>query len=326
MLQKIEQQLKFNPKRNLKLTTPCCNRNNLDGKFTNYLNLQDKYGYCHSCGKATLPLTKHKDENGTDYYWNENLQKFEHVAMPLQNSCNGIATKHNIVARNTENVAIISKTIKYIPESTIWLYFHTIPENNLLQYLCKTYGKEKVEDAKETYIIGTNKDGGTVFWNINSDLKVQKAKISYYNENGKRTNQFKVPYKNEDGYYACLFGEHLINDGLKGLKTIILVESEKTAIVGYIHFPEYIWAAYCGINGLTENKLKPLIGHTVLIIPDMSVNAVNTIYEKIPLLLAIGINVKIWDMTEGKTDEELKNEGIYNNDLEDMFRKFNEQI
>jgi hypothetical protein len=29
----------------------------------------------------------------------------------------------------------------------------------------------------------------------------------------------------------------------------------KTAIVGYINLPEYIWIAYGGINGLTKNKL-----------------------------------------------------------------------
>jgi hypothetical protein len=32
------------------------------------------------------------------------------------------------------------------------------------------------------------------------------------------------------------------------------------------------------------------------------------------------IKAKIWDMTEGKTDLQLKEEGIYNNDLEDFFR------
>jgi hypothetical protein len=73
--------------------------------------------------------------------------------------------------------------------------------------------------------------------------------------------------------------------------------------VGYINLPEYIWIAYGGINGLTKNKLLPLIGHTVLIIPDMSENAVNIIYSKIPSLIAMGINAKVWDMTEGKTDD-----------------------
>ncbi|WP_348811085.1 DUF6371 domain-containing protein [Flavobacterium maritimum] len=311
-LYKVIIEYKYSPKRDLNLTTPCCNKSNKDGKFTTYVDLPEIYGYCHSCGKTTLPPTIFKDEKGLEYTWNEIENKYESIAIPLQSICKGIAKKE-------QNFA---KDIKYIPESTIWRYFHTIPENNLLQYLCKTYGKEKVEDAKETYVIGTNKDGGTVFWNINSDLKVQKAKITYYNENGKRTNHFKVPYKNEDGYYACLFGEHLIYDELKRRKTIILVESEKTAIVGYIHFPEYIWVAYCGINGLTENKLKPLIGHTVLIIPDMSESAVNVIYDKIPLLITMGINAKVWDMTKGKTDEQLKTEGIYNDDLEDVFRRF----
>ncbi len=196
-----------------------------------------------------------------------------------------------------------------------------MPENNLLKYLRKTYGNSKVDDAIETYALGSSSDGGIFFWSINSDLKIQKAKIAYYDENGKRTNRFKVPFKNEDGYYSCLFGEHLVYDNVKGKKTIVLVESEKTAIVGHILLPKYIWLAYGGINGLTENKLQPLIGHSVLIIPDMSENAEGIIYSKIQQLLSMGINAKIWDMTENKTDEELKTVGLYNDDLEDVFRK-----
>ncbi len=309
-LSKVIINYKFNPKRNRNLTTPCCNRSNKDGKFTTYVDLPDIYGYCHSCGKTTLPPTIFRDEKGLEYTWNANQNKYTLITTSLQHDFKNLP-------KRTENAL---KNIKFIPESTIWNYFHVTPENNLLKYLRKTYGDEKVEDVKETYVIGTNKDGGTIFWNINSHLKVQKAKVLYYNQNGKRTNKFVVPYKNEDGYYACLFGEHLINDELKGKKIIILVESEKTAIIGYIHLPEYIWLAYGGINGLTENKLKPLVGHTVLIIPDMSENAINVIYDKIPTMLAMGINIKIWDMTDGKTDEELKLEGIYNCDLEDFFR------
>ena len=58
----------------------------------------------------------------------------------------------------------------------------------------------------------------------------------------------------------------------------------------------------------------------------MSENAVNIIYEKIPLLLSMGINAKIWDMTDGKTDEQLKNQGIYNDDLEDVFRSLHKRF
>lgn len=224
------------------------------------------------------------------------------------------------IANNT--IANPNKVLqKYISEEIIWKHFNLKPENNLLQYLRDTYGNEKVDEVKETYVIGTKYDGGIFFWNINKDLNVQKAKIAYYNKNGKRTDKFKVPFKNEDGYYSCLFGEHLIYDSLKGKETIVLVESEKTAIIGHILLPKYVWVAYGGINGLTQNKLATLIGHTVLIIPDISQNAVDIMFQKLPRMIAMGINVKIWDMTEGKSDEELKSLGIYNNDLEDIFRK-----
>jgi hypothetical protein len=309
-LHKVIIEYQYNKKRNLNLTTPCCAKSNKDGKFTSFIGLPEIYGFCHSCGKTSLPPTLFKDENGNEFVWNDLQSKYEPNTSTLQSCYSSVAEQQKQIA----------KDIKYIPESTIWEDFYTIPENNLLQYLRKTYCNDKVNDAKETYVIGTSKNGGTIFWEINSNLQVQKAKISYYDENGKRNNQFKVPYKNEEGYYACLYGEQLVYDDLKGKKTVILVESQKTAIVGYINLPEYIWVAYGGINGLTKSKLLPLIGHTVLIIPDMSENAVNIIYDKIPSLIAMGINAKVWDMTQGKTDEELKTAGLYNNDLEDYFR------
>src|SRR5690606_21438528 len=141
---------------------------------------------------------------------------------------------------------------------------------------------------------GTTKDGGTIFWSINQNYGVQKAKISYYNNEGKRTKKFKVPYKNKDGYFACLFGAHLLSESFKGSLTVVLVESEKTAIVGEILLPQYVWLAYGGINGLTETKIECLTGHKVLIIPDMSENAVSIAYKKLPMLHSKKINAKIW--------------------------------
>jgi hypothetical protein len=52
----------------------------------------------------------------------------------------------------------------------------------------------------------------------------------------------------------------------------------------------------------------------------MSENAVSICYNKLFQLRYIGITSSVWDMTEGKTDQELKNEGFYNCDLEDVFR------
>jgi hypothetical protein len=39
----------------------------------------------------------------------------------------------------------------------------------------------------------------------------------------------------------------------------------------------------------------------------------------------IGINASIWDMTDEKSDEQLKLDGVYNCDLEDVFRAITNQ-
>lgn len=319
-LTKVITDYKYSPKRDVHLITPCCNKSNKDGKFSSFANVPEIYGYCHSCGVANLPPQLYLDEKGNEYIWNDCSKKYESSELMLQNPSFSIAK--GSIATPT------AKVQKYITEEVLWKYYHIQPENNLLKYLRAKYGDAKVNDAKEVYGIGSTLDGGTIFWNINAELQVQKAKICYYDANGKRTNKFKVPYKNDDGYQSCLFGEHLVYDKFKGTETVVLVESEKTAIVGYINLPQYNWVAYAGINGLTEKKLATLTGHKVLIVPDISENAVNIMYQKIPAMLAMGINAKIWDMTEGKTDDELKFEGIYNCDLEDWFRsiKFEKSV
>ena len=108
MLQKTKLELIFNSKRDYKLITPCCGRKNEDGKFINYKNLNQEYGYCHSCGKASLPPTIYADEKGNEYIWNELESKFQTGFIPTKNSI--------------ANLPTIS-TQKFIDESIIWKYF-----------------------------------------------------------------------------------------------------------------------------------------------------------------------------------------------------------
>ncbi|MEX2410172.1 MAG: DUF6371 domain-containing protein [Candidatus Paceibacterota bacterium] len=313
MLKKVEQNLKFNNKRNHNLVTPCCKKRNKDGKFVNYKGFGDTYGYCHSCGKTTLPPQPYTNEKGELFYWNETTNSWN------QDPDTGVIKEHTYNPEDTK------KQINYVPEADIWKYFSIEPENNLLQYLRGKFPSHQMDDVKKNYVLGSTKDGGTVFWMINKRLLVQKAKISYFNYNGKRTNKFKVPYKNGAGYYSCLFGEHLLPELSKGKTTVVLVESEKTAIVGSIMLPKYVWLAYGGINGLTESKIECLHGHKVLLVPDISEKAVDIAYKKLQVLEPICKSVNVWDMTEGKTDVELKALNIHNNDLEDYFRKISVQ-
>jgi|GEM_PF-1635119 len=315
-MRKLKIEYRHKAKRNPNIITPCCNKSNKDGKFATYHDLPEIYGYCHSCGKQSLPPSIYLDELGSKHIWNDQAKKYEPIDFTRQNTTI-IKQKHS---KNGSKTNTISRQ-KFIAEDIIWQYNSNKPENNLIKYLRKTYNVKRVNEVITDYILGNTKDGAICFWQINKQNLVQKVKIMYYNSNGKRHGKTIQPYTNPNGYYSCLFGEHLILDKFKGKQKLILVESEKTAIVGAILLPEFTWLAYGGSNGLTKSKYNSLIGHNVLIIPDMSVKDVQITQNKIIELNKIGVSANIWDMTNGRSDEQLKIDGDYNCDLEDVFRR-----
>lgn len=311
-MKKITPKFTFKKRRNFKMVTPCCNRLNSDGKFVSYNETSEQYGYCHSCGKPYLPKSLYEDDKGVKYTWNDILKKYEPLSLDFENIKLVKPQKTNITEQ------------KFIPEKTIWDYYLRQPQNNLLTYLKNKYSSYDTEEVFKQYILGNTYDGGVVFWQINKKLKVQKGKVAYYDTNGRRTNKFNQPYTNEKGYFSCLFGEHLIvnNPDLKSKQKLILVESEKTAIVGAIVLKKYTWLSYCGRNGLTRSKYESLKGHDVIIIPDFSKKDIEIMSKKCLELKEIGVNACVLDITRGRNDNQLKNDNLYNCDLEDIIRGF----
>ncbi len=104
-------------------------------------------------------------------------------------------------------------------------------------------------------------------------------------------------------------------------KPIVLVESEKTAIICAINFPNYIWLSYGGINVMTTDKMKVLSGKNILIVSDLIENAIKIATKKVEELKKLNISAKIWDMRNGLSDGELNQKGFYNCDLEDFLIK-----
>jgi hypothetical protein len=319
---KIELDLKFNSKRNFKIITPCCLKSNKDGKFVNYKGLSESFGYCHSCGKTSLPTTQYMDEKGKLYEWDNLVSKFIPSVLQLSYQNVGQLTDKPNFNGNT-SVKSVDFDIKYIENKLVERYMLVQQQNNLLSYISKTYGEEQKEFVKSVYKLGTSKDGGVIFWSINKLQKAQKAKVVYYDEQGKRKQKFKVPFKNKDGYYSCLFGEHLLGVPEFQNKPIILIESEKTAIISAINLPKYNWLSYGGINGMTNDKMKVLSGRSILIVPDLSENARNIAEKKAIDLKELQIDATVWDLSDGMTDIELKEKGYYNMDLEDFLRNIN---
>lgn len=209
---------------------PSCGGNNKDGKVCLF---QDGNIFCHSCGTTTISP--------------KNLETFK------------------------------PKKFEFIPE------FHKeIPEMVIQQYLTRgystlqhfiyekfAYGKSKtqiklVQDTMEKYFLGNYKSKATAYIYMDIEQRFRYVKTVEYLSTGKRDKSSKFPfyslYKQADGFKACLFGEHL----LKGYTGVVeLVESEKSAVIAAIKYPDRVWLATGGSNGLTFDKAQHLRGRNV---------------------------------------------------------------
>lgn len=102
----------------------------------------------------------------------------------------------------------------------------------------------------------------------------------------------------------CLFGLHLLNSDTT--KSIAIVESEKTAIIGSIAFPAFIWMATGNLGNLKRDLIKPLANRRVILFPDAGCYDIwsNKIKD-----LPSNVFYSISDLVEKKSTAEQKQEG-----------------
>ena len=110
----------------------------------------------------------------------------------------------------------------------------------------------------------------------------------------------------------CLFGEHLLIDKTK---PVAIVESEKTAIISSIYFPQFIWLAFGGI-GFNIDKCNVLKGRTVTLFPDL--NGFEKWNNKAKELSHLA-NFTVSDLLERKANEVERKQGF---DFADYLIKF----
>ena len=153
---------------------------------------------------------------------------------------------------------------------------------------------EQLLNAAYRYRLGSSKNGGVIFWQIDHEGRIHDGKIMYYHPNCHRIkgqNPTWVSYllaKREgltQGQYStshCLFGLHQISGkglldkpsgkaerGVRGERIpVAIVEAEKTAVILSEHYPQYIWLAAGGMGELQVNKFRPLRGRKVVLFPD----------------------------------------------------------
>lgn len=134
-------------------------------------------------------------------------------------------------------------------------------QNPFTKSIIEKFG-EAARDVLESYFIGTTKALGTLFWTINNNGVTHSGKvITYIGKDEDKLAPYRdkeifpyYPFKKEDGYYPCFFGQHLV----KKNSNLWIVESEKTAILCAVKFPEQTWISGGGAGGTSTAKVKIL--------------------------------------------------------------------
>lgn len=203
-----------------------------------------------------------------------------------------------------------------------------LESNHFVKFLLNLFGTEITNKLIGRYFIGSSKHwiGSTVFWQVDAQGRIRTGKVMLYNPTtGKRVKQ---PYSHITWVHSalkkpnfslkqCLFGEHLLIDKTK---PVAIVESEKSAIVASVYFPQFIWLAVGSLTNLNAEKCSVLRGRKVVLFPDL--NGFDKWRDKAKDLSNIA-NFKVDDLLERYATPGEKSQGL---DLADYLIKFNQEL
>lgn len=184
--------------------------------------------------------------------------------------------------------------------------------------------RKKLEAVQARYLIGSTKDGGIIYWQIDYQLNVRTGKVMHYDEhtghklkNGNAINWIHAILKkkhllSQDFILRqCLFGEHLLYSDPPE-KTVALVEAEKTALLGAIVFPNYTWVSVGGKENLNANKVAALTNRNVVVFPDADAYGA---WKEAAKHLFVCRRVEISDLLERTVSQEEREKKIDIGDL-----------
>jgi hypothetical protein len=192
---------------------------------------------------------------------------------------------HSILAAKMGYVPNVGKTAPKRQKTTPKRTIKPEPETELIQVDIKRWERAindhhsnfhqfarslgVTEEHLQKCNVGTELRGNTAFTVFGHKDKygnLVNFKYFKYSTNGSRDKEIKPFYlKNPTGkkYGQCFYGEHLLREGVP----VVVVESEKTAILASFFYPQFDFVATGGVNGLGK-KLKALKGKSGYVLHD----------------------------------------------------------
>lgn len=187
--------------------------------------------------------------------------------------------------------------------------------SNFVTFLFSIFPEDIVLRVAHDYWLGATKAGEIIYWQVDEHGQPRTGKIMQYDaRTGHRIRDqcgvnwvhSKLIRRHElpTGFHMvqCLFGTHLLNRSGNEDKLVVLVEAEKTAIIGCCMYPEYVWLATGGKQQLSTEKLRVLIGRKVLAFPDA--DGYDEWRKKIDLCNHLGTSITISDYLVRNADSQ----------------------
>ena len=153
----------------------------------------------------------------------------------------------------------------------------------LFRFLSSLWGNDETMRLFRLYNVGatTWMNDAAVFWQVDVNGGIRTGKIMLYGNDGHRIKadgvasitwahciKSMVDHPDDFNLIQCFFGEHLLS--VYPDSKIMIVESEKSAIIASHYYPQYLWLASGGCCGcLNQTASQVLKGREVWLVPDL---------------------------------------------------------
>lgn len=263
-----------------RLTCPNCGRHHCFAPYVddNEQIYGEEYGRCDhesSCGYQKYPPSDY-DPTRSSYNSDNHFQQSQ-----------AWQTKSKPKRKSTVIAAPDPKPeppegICTIPADIVNRSVRLNPLSDFLRFLSTIAPLEDIVRVVQDYHIGVTKNKEVIFYQIDGKNRCRTGKVMKYDPatghrikddnpdipiNWVHTKLKKLGVLPENWELTqCLFGEHLLIKYPD--KPVIMVEAEKTAVIGSALTPSFVWVATGG-KGQMNDRVEVLAGRTIIAFPDI---------------------------------------------------------
>jgi hypothetical protein len=316
-------------KKGSKHICPSCGKRR---EFTRYEDtrtgelLPDQYGICNRLDRCGYNLNPYKDgysQKVWEQEQGEQLDSWKFQTLPPK-----VKPKHQAPASFIRNEVFKGSLNSY-------------NSNCFARFLIRLFGEDIASELIGRYFLGStahrfkNREfpdylsevGANIFWQIDINGQVRSGKVMLYDPlTGKRVKKLfnHVTWVHKtlrlEGFELrqCLFGEHLLAGD--SISPVAIVESEKTAIIASVYFPQFLWLACGAMQNLNAERCGVLKGRHVILFPDLNAFEKWSVRSKELTQQLPGILFTISNLLEKNASEVERSEGL---DLADYLIRFN---